>query len=186
MNHVHWGLFALSFVLGLGFTLALLARPVKRRVRERAPVRVPQREPVTERLSVPDTQPNNKVANKPYKPDIESPTVKIRVADESPTTRIPVAKDFPGAPTTRIPIAKDAPTTKIPVVPSPPYGPGSADADAEGAGPAGWLIKGRSDTRLYYTPDDARYDQVVAQVWFKDEQCAVRASFTSWRKKTRK
>src|ERR1700744_4761605 len=55
MSHVHWWLFALSFVLGLCFTLALLARPVRRRVRERAPVRVPQPEPVTERLPLPDT-----------------------------------------------------------------------------------------------------------------------------------
>jgi hypothetical protein len=28
MGHVHWGLFALSFVAGLAFTLVLMVRPV--------------------------------------------------------------------------------------------------------------------------------------------------------------
>ena len=64
--------------------------------------------------------------------------------------------------------------------------PGLARAGAEGAGPAGWLVKGRSDTRLYYTPDDATYERTVAQVWFKDEQSAMRAYFTPWRESSRK
>ena len=71
-------------------------------------------------------------------------------------------------------------------VPYEPYGPGSARATPNGGGPAGWLVKGRSNTRLYYTPDDPAYDQTVAQVWFKDEQAAMRACFTPWRKSSRK
>jgi hypothetical protein len=47
-------------------------------------------------------------------------------------------------------------------------------------------VKGRSDTRLYYTPDDPTYDPTVAQVWFKDEASAARAHFTPWRKSLRK
>jgi len=47
-------------------------------------------------------------------------------------------------------------------------------------------VKGRTDTRLYYTPNDPTYDLTVAQVWFKDEQCAVRALFTPWCKSSRK
>ncbi len=89
-------------------------------------------------------------------------------------------------PTTKIPVAKETPTQKIPVVPYVPYGPGSARAGTEGSGPAEWLVKARSDTRLYYTPDDATYDRTVAQVWFKDEESAVRAYFTPWRKSSRK
>ena len=115
----------------------------------------------------------------------EAPTTKIRVAEEPPTTKIPVAKE---PPTTNIPVAKkkEPPTTKIPTVPFAPYGPGSARAGADGGGPAGWLVKGRSDTRHYYTPDDATYERTVAQVWFKDEESAVRAYFTAWRKSSRK
>lgn len=113
----------------------------------------------------------------------ESPTTKIRVAEEPPTTKVPVVKE---APTTKIPVVKETPTTKIPTVPFAPYGAGSARAGAEGAGPAGWLVKGRSDTRLYYTPDDATYERTVAQVWFKDEESAMRAYFTPWRKSLRK
>jgi uncharacterized membrane protein ArfC len=133
---------------------------------------------------------------------VESPTTTIPVERESPTTKIPVEKEFP---TTKIPVAKEFPTTKIPaakrpprkrppgatgpatvkipkVVPYAPFGPGSARADARGNGPSGWMVKGRSDTRLYYTPDDATFDGTIAQVWFRDEESAVRAHFTPWRK----
>ncbi len=142
----------------------------------------------------------------------EHPTTKIPVAKEHPTTKIPVAKETPKpklpvpteTPTTKIPITEkepekepeEYPTTKIPVAPPTtkipvvssfaPYGPGSARADADGGGPSGWLVKGRSDSRLYYTPDDATYDQTTAQVWFKDEESAARAFFTPWRKSKKK
>ena len=166
MNHVHWWLFAMSFAVGLVLTLALLVRPVKRRV----PVgksEPTESEPTTTRIPVPK----------------EPPTTRIRVAKEPPTTRIPAAKE---PPTTKIPVTRESPTRKIPTVPSAPYGPGSAQATLDGGGPAGWLVKGRSDTRLYYTPDDATYDVTVAQVWFKDEKSAARALFTPWRKSTRR
>src|SRR5271166_4494146 len=154
MHHVHWWLFALSFFIGLGLTFALLARPVKHQVPAR-------------------TSTGKSGAGS------ESPTRKIPVAKELPTTKIRVTEERP---TTKIRVAKEAPTKTIPGVPYAPYGPGSARAGAEGSGPTGWLVKGRSDTRLYYTRDDAAYDRVVAQVWFKDEESAVRASFTPWRK----
>jgi uncharacterized membrane protein ArfC len=113
----------------------------------------------------------------------ESPTTEIPVAKEPSTPDIPLAKE---PPTPKMPVAKETPTKKIPVVPYAPYGRGSARAGAEGSGPAGWLVKGRSDTRLYYTPDDATYDGTVAQVWFMDEESAIRAYFTPWRKSSRK
>ena len=163
MQHVHWWLFALSFFLGLGLTFTLLKKGTPA---------VESESPTTKIL----------VAEKQ-----EPPTTKIRVAEEPPTTKIPVAeKQEP--PTTKIPVAEkqEPPTTKIPTVPFAPYGPGSARASADGGGPAGWLVKGRSDTRHYYTPDDATYERTVAQVWFKDEESAVRAYFTPWRKSSRK
>ncbi|ORV45184.1 channel accessory protein ArfC, sunset domain variant [Mycobacterium conspicuum] len=122
----------------------------------------------------------------------ETPTTKIVVApakEEPPTTKIPVAPKKEEPPTTKIPVAptkEETPTTKIPTVPFAPYGAGSARAGADGAGPAGWLVKGRSDTRHYYTPDDAAYERTVAQVWFRDEETARRAYFTPGRKGSKK
>jgi uncharacterized membrane protein ArfC len=168
MQHVHWWLFALSFFLGLGLTFALMkkGRPAVESESPTTKIRVAE-EPPTTKIRVPK----------------EAPTTKIPVVKEAPTTKIPVVKE---APTTKIPVVKEAPTTKIPTVPFAPYGPGSARAGADGGGPAGWLVKGRSDTRHYYTPDDATYEGTVAQVWFKDEESAMRAYFTPWRKSSRK
>ena len=177
MNHVNWWLFALSFALGLALTLALGVRPVK----HQAPVGKSEpiaSEPATTKISVPKEAPTTRISVPK-----EAPTTRIRVAKEAPTTRIPVPKD---APTTKIPVTRESPTTKIPTVPSAPYGPGSAQATLDGGGPAGWLVKGHSGTRLYYTPDDPTYDSTVPQVWFKDEESAVRAGFTPWRKRSKK
>jgi uncharacterized membrane protein ArfC len=161
VNHVHWWLFGLSFAMGLVLTLTLIVRPVKRQVP------VGKSEPTTTRIPVAE----------------EPPTTKIRVAKEAPTMRIPIAKELP---TTKIPVTRESPTRKIPTVLSAPYGPGSAQAAPDGGGPAGWLVKGHSETRLYYTPDDPTYDSTVPQVWFKDEESAVRAGFTPWRKRAQK
>ena len=167
MSHVHWWLFGLSFATGLVLTLALLVGSAK----HQAPVRVSADESA----------------------EAESPTTKIPVVTEQPTTRIPVVTEQPtteipvaDSPTTKIPVVTEQPTTQIPLLPPAPHGPGSARATPEGGGPPGWLVKGRSDTRLYYTPDDPAYDQTVAQVWFKDEESAARANFTRWRKSSRK
>jgi uncharacterized membrane protein ArfC len=167
VNHVHWWLFALSFVTGFVLTLALTVRPVKRQVPVKASAgKSAKSEPPTTKIPA----------------ATESPTTKIPVTKEAPTTKIPAAEE---SPTTKIHVAKESPTTKIPTVPYAPYGPGSARATPDGGGPAGWLVKGRSDTRLYYTPDDPTYDPTVAQVWFKDEESALRARFTPWRKSSR-
>jgi uncharacterized membrane protein ArfC len=178
MHHVHWWLFALSFFIGLGLTFALLARPVKVPARTSTGKSGAESESPTTKIPVAKEPTTTKI-----RVTKERTTTKIRVAKEPTTTKIPVAKETP---TTKIPVAKETPTTKIPVVPYAPYGPGSARAGAAGSGPAGWLVKGRSDTGLYYTPNDATYDRVVAQVWFKDEESAMRASFTPWRKGSRK
>ncbi|KAA1250062.1 hypothetical protein F0Q45_11760 [Mycobacterium simiae] len=80
----------------------------------------------------------------------------------------------------------ESPTHQRPAARFAPYGPGSARADTDGSGPEGWLIKGRTDTRLYYTPDDPSYDATDAQVWFQDEAAAARAFFTAWSKSARR
>lgn len=168
MSHVHWWLFALSFAMGLVLTFALIIRPVKSQVPVgKSATQSAEPEPPTTRIRTGQ----------------ESPTTRIRVAKEPPTTRIRVGKE---PSTTKIPIAKESPTQKIPTVPVAPYGPGSAQAEPGGGGPAGWLVKGHSETRLYYTPDDPTYDSTVPQVWFKNEEAALRAGFTPRRKGPKK
>jgi uncharacterized membrane protein ArfC len=180
MSHVHWWLVALAFVCGLVLTLALMIRPVKRQVPVGTSAGEPDAESALATTKIPTAveSPTTKIPVAK-----ESPTTKIRVAKESPTTKIPVAKE---SPTTQIPVAKESPTTKIAGVSYAPFGSGSARARADGSGPAGWLVKGRSDTRLYYIPDDPVYNSTVAQIWFKDEESASRAYFTPWRKSSKK
>jgi hypothetical protein len=201
MNDVNWWLFALSFAAGLVFTLALMVRRVKTEV----PVGVSAGGPVESELPTTTIPVENEYPTTETPVEKEFPTTKIPVATPPPTTRIPPAKKLPPrqgppakeSPTTRIPAAKRLPPRKAPAAQGPPakkgpklpfepYGPGSARATPSGGGPDGWFVKGRSDTRLYYTPDDPAYAETVAQVWFKDEASAVRAHFTPWRKSSRK
>jgi len=165
MSHVHWALLAVSFALGMVVTFVLTMRSVKRH----APVGTSwdESEPPTTLMPV----------------ETEPPTALIPAAQDPPTTKIPAANRPPRK---RPPGAKGSRTGKIAVVPYAPFGPGSARADARGHGPSGWMVKGRSDTRLYYTPDDATYDRTIAQVWFRDEDSAVRALFTPWRTSSKK
>jgi uncharacterized membrane protein ArfC len=169
MNDVSWWLFGLSFAIGLVLTLALTVDTAK----SPAPVRKSKDikpEPPTTRIPVADEPPTTRIAT------TEQRTTKIPVTERR-TTKIPVTERR----TTKIPIVKESPTTKISVSPEAPFGPGSARATPDGDGPAGWLVKGRSDTRLYYTPDDPTYDPTVAEIWFSDEKSAVQAGFTPWR-----
>ena len=67
-------------------------------------------------------------------------------------------------------------------VPAGPHGKGSAKANADGSGPAGWLIKGNEDSMLYHGPDSPAYEQTIAEVWFFDEETAKKAGFDKWDK----
>ena len=104
-----------------------------------------------------------------------------RIVTEPPTTKIAV-----DAATTKLPTDIESRTTRIAVSPNAPYGPGSAQPGPDGRGPAGWSVKACSDTRLYYTPDNPGYAATAAQVWFRDEQAALRAGFTPWHHNSRK
>ena len=165
MSHVHWALLAVSFALGMVVTFVLTMRSVKRHAPDGTSW--DESEPPTTLMPV----------------ETEPPTALIPAAQDPPTTKIPAANRPPRK---RPPGAKGSRTGKIAVVPYAPFGPGSARADARGHGPSGWMVKGRSDTRLYYTPDDASYDRTIAQVWFRDEDSAVRALFTPWRTSSKK
>jgi uncharacterized membrane protein ArfC len=168
MNHVHWWLFGVSFAMGFVVTFPLLVRPTQRRTPARMSAKP---EPSTTKIPV--DPPTTRIA-------VEPPTTKIAV--DPPTTKIPAAQEFP---TTRISVGQESATTRIPVSPLAPYGPGSANSGPDGSGPPGWLVKGRMDTKLYYTPDDPTYDASVAQVWFIDEESAKRARFTPWRERSK-
>ena len=61
-----------------------------------------------------------------------------------------------------------------------PYGKGSALANADGSGPAGWTIKGNADSMLYHTTESRWYGQTIAEVWFADEESARKAGFLRW------
>ncbi|MGI9126032.1 MAG: hypothetical protein ACR2JM_14950 [Mycobacterium sp.] len=62
------------------------------------------------------------------------------------------------------------------------FGKGSAQAGADGSGPAGWLIKGNADSMLFHGPDSPAYEQTIAEVWFFDEATARAAGFDKWDK----
>ena len=61
-----------------------------------------------------------------------------------------------------------------------PYGKGSAVANADGSGPAGWTIKGNADSMRYHTTESRWYGQTIAEVWFFDEESARKAGFLRW------
>ena len=170
MEDVNWWLMALSFLLGLLLTFALMIRRVTREV------------PVTESVGVGGPS----VA----RPTVERDTGTARltgetVTPEGPTTRIPAA----GAAAAGAAAAKfttgtsdtDA-TAKISAVADEPYGAGSVRAGAGGSGPSGWTIKGNEDSMLYHTTDSPSYKQTIAEVWFREESAAERAGFTRWDK----
>lgn len=61
-----------------------------------------------------------------------------------------------------------------------PHGAGSAAANDDGSGPAGWTIKGNADSMLYHTEASPYYGRTKAEVWFDTEDHADAAGFTRW------
>jgi uncharacterized membrane protein ArfC len=175
---MQWPLVILSAVIGLGLTVALM---IGRVTPEPPAAHAVTAKPAVKSGADKDGSAEPRTAK--ILVDTDPPTAKLRFAKDSATTQIPAMDD---APTTSIGVEDESPTTYIRVQPYASYGPGSARADSDGNGPAGWLVKGRSDTRHYYTPDDPNYDTIRAQVWFQDEGSAKRAFFTPWRKSAKK
>ena len=167
MGNPHWWLMALAFVLGLTLTFALMIRRVKCEV------------PVTTSTGAASADAAARFSRGGSAADSEPPTAKISPADEAPTAEIRVVDRER---MTRFPVAGQARTAKIPVVRDAPYGPGSARARVDGSGPSGWLVKANVGSMLYHTPDSPVYDGTIAEIWFMDEQSAVRAGFKPWRR----
>lgn len=173
MEHVHWWLAGLAFTLGMVLTSTLMVRPVEHQVLVKKSVRG------SSAKSKPPTA---------RKPAVKSGT-KRGVADgeDQGGNGVCCGAD-PGCRGARG--GADPGRRRA----GGAYSGGSVRAVRPGLGArwcrwqrtAGWLVKGRSDTRLYYTPEDPTYDPTVAQVWFQDEESAARAFFTPWRKSTRR
>ncbi|BAV40127.1 hypothetical protein [Mycobacterium ulcerans] len=209
MAHVHWWLIILSFLLGLVFTCALMVRSTKYQVAAAASgagadaadaetkppaMKTATAEPREKKAAAGEDVPKKKVpgAKKKTAAAKKAAARKIAGARKRPVKRMVGAKRVPKKKVAR---AKRAPTEKTAVTEESsaaqlapgrfaPYGPGSARADADGTGPQGWVVKGRTDTRHHYTPEDSSYETTCAQVWFQDEAAAARAFFTAWSKST--
>lgn len=65
------------------------------------------------------------------------------------------------------------------------FGPGTADAAADGSGPEGWTIKGNANSMLFHTSDSPWYGRTIAEVWFDSEASAKAAGFKHWNRKLR-
>jgi large subunit ribosomal protein L4 len=83
---------------------------------------------------------------------------------------------------TEAPAAKAAPAAEAPaeekagVVAEGAF-PNSAAALEDGAAPAGFEIKGKSDSKKYHAPGGRWYDNTVADIWFKTAADAEAAGF---------
>lgn len=60
-----------------------------------------------------------------------------------------------------------------------PYGPGSHAPLADGSAPAGFDIKGNTDSMKYHTTESRWYDQTVAEAWFNSVEAAEAAGFVA-------
>ncbi|VBA61266.1 hypothetical protein [Mycobacterium attenuatum] len=191
-GHLHWWLVGLSFALGLLLTFMMMVGPVKSQQPQHKPRTLPRQQAT--QATVAGTRPKKSGAGK------GAPATKVPAAKKVPrsdtadaektATQEITAGKVPAAPPVGESSAEQTAVTREAAPQTPtrfaPYGPGSARADADGSGPPGWLVKGRTDTRLYYTPEDPDYDATAAQVWFQDEGAAARAFFTPWRKSARR
>jgi large subunit ribosomal protein L4 len=70
----------------------------------------------------------------------------------------------------------DAADDKVGVVAEAPF-EGAAAALEDGSAPAGYEIKGKSDSKKYHAPGGRWYDNTTADVWFKSAADAEAAGF---------
>ena len=171
MIHPHWWLIGLAFAAGLVVTFVLILRSVK----SAAPASAMAAPATAEAVAL---RPVPSVKDAPTKPVEPLPPARLWPEKKAPAAgKVPAKKVPAGGQAATAP-----PGVRTRKLPYEPFGPGSARATLDGGGPSGWPVKGRTDTRLYYTPNDPAYDLTVAHVWFKDERSAARALFTPWRK----
>jgi hypothetical protein len=63
-----------------------------------------------------------------------------------------------------------------------PYGAGSIRVAPTADSFDRFTVKGNEDSMLYHTSDSPSYKQTIAEIWFVDEESAVRGGFQPWHK----
>ena len=161
MRDVNGWLMALSFLLGLLLTFAMMIRRVTREVpigRTATPAVAATAAPVLGAAG----KFGEKLDRLEKKADKTVAKVEKAVTDTAAT------------------IKADAEH----ILEKDPYGPGSVRvterARKTGWAPAGYTIKGDKDTGRFFTRDSPQYADVEAEVWFADEQSAAKAGFLPW------
>jgi uncharacterized membrane protein ArfC len=161
VKDVNWWLMALAFVLGLALTVAFTVRRVKREV----PVthRVTPAASATSRAG-PDLDGRGPRVGVT---DVDVPKVGVRGSDvdlpdvELSEHGLDVDKGTAAAGAAAAGAAaaefggqsgSESGTAELAAVGGEPYGPGSARARADGAGPVGWKIKGDENVMRYFKP----------------------------------
>ena len=77
-------------------------------------------------------------------------------------------------------VASVAAPVTAPAPPVAPFGPGSARAGDDGSSPdAGYAVKGKTATRVFYAPGSPYYSRTRADVWFRTDDDARAAGFTA-------
>ena len=198
MNYVHWSLVAVAFLLGMGVTGAMMVRRVdsagsrwSRAARKAAEVDGADDEDSVQSADVEEVDflapADVSVVRLPGGVNGKSVKVVRRVKKRAAAAALAgdSAEGSLAEPVTPAPVVEEKPVVQFQLGSYAPFGRGSARATLDGGGPAGWLIKARSDSRLYYTPEDSDYRTTLAQIWFKDEASAIKAFFTPARKSLR-
>ena len=100
-------------------------------------------------------------------------------AAESVEAAEPVAARTRAVPAAAAVASVAAPVT-APAPAATPFGPGSARAGDDGSSPdAGYAVKGKTATRVFYAPGSPYYSRTRADVWFRTDDDARAAGFTA-------
>jgi len=100
-------------------------------------------------------------------------------AAESVDAAEPVAARTRAVPAAAAVASVAAPVT-APAPAATPFGPGSARAGDDGSSPdAGYAVKGKTATRVFYAPGSPYYSRTRADVWFRTDDDARAAGFTA-------
>lgn len=107
--------------------------------------------------------------------------IRVRTGVDGPITQsIPAIPPVPEPPHVAGQAAPPAPEGTGNVAPGP-FGPGSALPLPDGSAPAPeFRIKARTSSMVFHTESSPFYQRLEPQVWFRDQEEAKRAGFTSW------
>ena len=108
----------------------------------------------------------------------------VDAADSAEAVESVEAAEPVAARTRAVPAAAAVASVAAPVTaPAPtvaPFGPGSARAGDDGSSPdAGYAVKGKTATRVFYAPGSPYYSRTRAEVWFRTDDDARAAGFTA-------